>query len=310
MQAPIMTDMRDPRELKPHPDNPRGEIDPDSDEISRLADDIAKHKIIQPLVINSKGQILAGHRRRVAAIRAGLDEVPVVYRELSGSEFIEEIFLSENMQRQDLSPLEEARAIAAVKSKWEKQTKNKVTTADLARRTQIPTHTIRARLNILQLPGRIQNLFHICELPVNSATQLARLAEWPEEVEKFADRMVTRQITSASLDALITRRMHELQRTADNEATLNRKPKLARVKQYYPENSHTPVLTRKVVVENLAKRPRGSVTIFNLTKIFDATCCSCGLMGTESVCLSCPLPRFVNGLIGRADNTGDLEDDE
>ncbi len=310
----LTNNFRDPRSLRAHPDNPRGEIDPDSAEITFLADDILKHGVIQPIVINSKDMILAGHRRTVAAIRAGLATVPVVLRELSGSEFIEEIFLSENMQRQDLSPLEEARAIAAVKRKMEKQQKRAVGVTELARRIQMPKHTITSRLAILKLPERVQNLFHISEMPINSALQLVRLEQWPDEIEKFADRMVTRQITLASLDALITRRMHALQREMDDQAILDREPKLERIKQRYPENSHTPVLTREVVTENLNKRLQGSVSMFNVKAVLDSVCCSCGMMGNQSVCVSCPLPKFVNGLIGRSNGNGhesaDDDDDE
>ncbi len=292
--------LRDPRDLKPHRDNPRGVIDPESEEITRLADDILKNGVIQPIVVNSKNEVLAGHRRRVAAIRAGLPEVPVVYRELTGSQFIEEIFLSENMQRQDLSPLEEARAIDAVAKKWEKQSKKTVTVADLSRRLHIPKGTVTSRLAILKLPTRIQHFFHIWEIPVNSATQLIRLLEWPDEVEKFADRLVTRQIAAKSLDALITRRMHDLQRQDDNQKTIDRQPKLERIQKQYVTNHHTPVVTRETVLDSLSKR-RGSISLHNLQVVLDSTCCSCGMIGNQSVCLSCPLPKFINGVLGRAD---------
>lgn len=297
--------MRNPAELRPHPDNPRGEIDPDAQEIVDLTDDIIRNGIIQPLVVTSKGWILAGHRRQIAAIKAGLAQVPTIERELSGSQFAEEIFLSENMHRQDLSPLEEARTIAAVKAKLEKQSKKSVAITDLARRLNLQKSMITQRLTILRLPERVQNLFHIGEIPLRSATQLARLVDWPDEIEKFADRMVTRQITFASLDALITRRMRDLNGQKDNDATLARDESLTRIARRYPENSHTPVLTRETVVENLGKKLQGSISMFNVKVVLDSVCCSCGMMGSQSVCLSCPLPRFVNGLIGRANNAGE-----
>lgn len=310
----MTTDLRDPKSLRPHPDNPRGEIDPASEEIVSLAADIAKRGVLQPLVISSTGVIHIGHRRRIAAISAGLDLVPVIIRDLKSSEFVEEIFLAENMQRQDLSPLEEARAIAAVKKKLEKQTKNKVTKADLGRRLQIGEYTISLRLAILVLPERVQKLFHLCELPVNSAAQLARLKDWPEEVEKFADRLVTRQLTLRSLAAVIDRRIKDLSQLRDNEAILAREPRMQRIHQNNPEGIHTPALTREIVIKNLAAKGQGSVSLFNLSKVLDSTCCSCGMMGTPAVCLNCPLPKFVNGLIGRADTTGksgtDFEDEE
>ncbi len=303
METTLTTEYRDPRELRPHPDNPRGEIDPASPEIQELAADIGKHGVLQPLVISSSGVVHIGHRRRVASIVAGLDRVPVIVRDLKGREIVEEIFLAENMQRQNLSPLEEARAIAAVKRSMEKQTKNQVTNADLGRRLQINNHTISLRLSILQLPERVQHLFHILELPVNSSNQLARLKDWPEEVEIFADRLLTRQLTFKSLPPVIDKRIRFLQQLKDNEATLAREPKMRQIKSAFPQTSFTPSLTREVVVENLDRKGQGAVSLFNLKLVMDQTCCSCGMMGNNAVCLSCPLPKFVNGLLGRADTT-------
>lgn len=175
---------------------------------------------------------------------------------------------------------------------------------DLARRLQIGSQTIALRLAILDLPERVQRFFHLLDLPVNSSTQLARLSKWPEEVKKVADRLVTRQLTLRSLPAVIDRRIKDLNQLSDSEAILAREPRMRNIQRHHPENLHTPALTRAIVVENLAKKGQGSVSLFNLSKVLDSTCCNCGMMGTPAVCLNCPLPKFVNGLIGRADANG------
>lgn len=208
--AVLQTDLRNPAELIPHPDNPRGEIDADAPEIVRLSEDIVRRGLIQPIVITPDGKILAGHRRRIAAIRAGLELVPVVIRTLEKHEFAEEFFIAENMQRQDLSPLEEAVVINALHLKLEKEWKRKVTQADLARRLDMPSNTVGLRLLILKLPERVQKLFHLMELPLNSSRELHRLVEWPDEVEKIADKIVMRQITLKSLNKVISRRLQML----------------------------------------------------------------------------------------------------
>lgn len=293
---------RDPADLRQHPDNPRGVIDHNSPEIERLAEDIAKHGILQPIVITSDGTIIAGHRRHTAALRLGLTQVPVMVRDLQSDEYVEEIFLSENVQRQDLSALEEAKAISAVKKKLEKRTKAEVTFKELSRCLNIPSTTIRLRLCILELSPRIQQLYHQGDLPLASPAQLCRMLQWPEEIEKIADKMVTRQITQASLDTIITRRMHELQQADDNEKILARDEKLKRIKKAHPETHRTPPLTRAVAYENLSSKMPGSISIASIKSVLDTTCCTCGMLGNEPVCLSCPLPRFVNGLAGRADS--------
>ncbi len=97
-------------EIEPNRDQPRKEFD--STALSELADSISQHGILQPLLLRpmvSGGyRIVAGERRWRAARMAGLSEVPAVVREMTDAE--EMLFaLIENLQREDLSPLEEAR---------------------------------------------------------------------------------------------------------------------------------------------------------------------------------------------------------
>ncbi len=297
----FQTDLRAPQELKPNPANPRGIIDDDTPEIQSLARDIRERGLIQPIVITPENLILAGHRRHRASLIAGIEFVPVVIRILRPGEFAEDFFLAENAQRQDLSPLEEARAIFALMRKLEKTTKKTVTRKDLARRLNMNAITISERLSILQFSDRVQLLFHHAELPLGSATKLLKLIDFPEEIEKFADRMVTRQVTLNSLDALIARRLPELEKNRDNEATLARHSKLEKIKRIFPENSHPkPPMTRNLAMENLRSNSAKQIDLFKVQVLFDQTCCNCGMMGNESVCLNCPLPKFINGICGRA----------
>lgn len=291
---------RDPRELKPHPDNPRSQIDETSDEFISLLEGISKHGVLQPLVISTNDLIFIGHRRQRAAIKAGLDKVPIVYRDLKGDEFAEEIFLEENMKRQALSPLEEAKAIASFKKKFEKKTKKTLGRSDLARRLNLPPYTISERLAILDLPQSVHSYFDKSEIPIRSSVMLSRLKEWPEEVEKIAAMLVTHKVKVKELDGVITTRIRALDTQRANEAQLAREPRLQRIRESDGASSHTPLLTREVVMDNLAAKGQGCVSMFDLKVVLDATCCSCGMIDNHSVCLNCPLPRFVNGLIGRA----------
>ena len=292
---------RNPAELKPHPKNPRGEIDTESPGFLDFVEDIRRRGIIQPIVITPDNRILAGHRRREAAIAAGLETVQVVIRELKKGEFAEDFFIAENMQRQDLSPLEEARAIFALQSKLERKTKRVVSQKDLSRRLNLSTAVIRERLAILEMPERVQKLFHIAEIPLNSATKLLKLKDFPEEIEKFADRLATRQISLKNLDTLIIRRLPALNEQLVNEKTLERQPKLERIQRRFPENHHTPAVTRQSVLDSLTKDSNRRISLHTVKAVLEQTCCNCGMMGNDSVCLSCPLPKFVGGVIGRSD---------
>ena len=97
--------------LHPSPNNPRKHFA--DGELDELAQSIRDKGLLQPLVVRSRPdgeyEIVADERRRRAAQRAGLHEVPVLIRELSDGEALE-IALIENIQRTDLNPLEEARA--------------------------------------------------------------------------------------------------------------------------------------------------------------------------------------------------------
>ncbi|MEW8384018.1 MAG: ParB/RepB/Spo0J family partition protein, partial [Candidatus Thiodiazotropha taylori] len=92
---------------------PRREFDPDS--LRELADSIAAQGVIQPVVVraveNDRYELIAGERRWRAAQQAGLDEIPVVIKEVT-EEAAMAMGLIENIQREDLNPLEEANALS------------------------------------------------------------------------------------------------------------------------------------------------------------------------------------------------------
>ena len=95
--------------VEPNPDQPRQDFDPE--ELQSLADSIAVHGIVQPLTVreleNGYYQIIAGERRWRAARMSGLNEVPAVIIEADDKK-VTELALIENLQRQDLNPVEEA----------------------------------------------------------------------------------------------------------------------------------------------------------------------------------------------------------
>ena len=96
--------------LEPNHGQPRKHFDEEA--LAELADSIRQFGLLQPILVQSRGahyEIIAGERRWRAAKRAGLTEIPVIIKDLSDLEIIE-ISLIENIQREDLNPIEEARA--------------------------------------------------------------------------------------------------------------------------------------------------------------------------------------------------------
>ena len=137
-------------EITPNKDQPRKTFNPD--ELAELTDSIKQNGILQPLLVRKKGtsyEIVAGERRYQAARAAGLTEVPVVIREISDDEVFK-LALIENLQRSDLSPLEEARGYKQlIKEKG-------LTQEELAKALSKSRSAITNTLRLLDLPKEVQ----------------------------------------------------------------------------------------------------------------------------------------------------------
>jgi ParB/RepB/Spo0J family partition protein len=135
--------------LLDHPDNPRASLG----DLKELSDSIVTQGILQPLVAvpsDTEGSyvIVAGHRRAAAARLAGVDTVPVVIRRDLGASAQVEVMLVENVQRADLAPVEQARALQSLVDLGLSQ-------RDIAARTGIAQGTVSKRLALLDLPTSI-----------------------------------------------------------------------------------------------------------------------------------------------------------
>lgn len=139
-------------EIKPNKGQPRKTFRPE--ELAELTDSIKQNGILQPLLVRKKGsgyEIVAGERRYQAAKAAGLSEVPVVIREISDDEVFK-LALIENLQRSDLSPLEEAQGYRQlIKEKG-------LTQEELAKILSKSRSAITNTLRLLDLPEEVQGL--------------------------------------------------------------------------------------------------------------------------------------------------------
>ena len=136
-------------ELEPNRDQPRKQF---SDEaIQTLADSIQQYGMIQPILVRPLGlnyQIVAGERRWRAARMLGMDEVPVVIRELTDEETMA-VALIENLQREDLNPLEEANAYAQLMDMFH------LTQEEVAKRVGKSRSAVANSLRLLKLPSDV-----------------------------------------------------------------------------------------------------------------------------------------------------------
>lgn len=139
-------------DLRPNPYQPRKHFDDEA--LAELKESVLQHGILQPLIVRKslKGyDIVAGERRFRAAKLAGLDTVPAIVRELSEA-LMREIALLENLQREDLSPLEEAQAYDSLLKHLD------LTQEQLAKRLGKSRPHIANHLRLLTLPENIQQL--------------------------------------------------------------------------------------------------------------------------------------------------------
>ncbi len=173
-------------EIEPNKNQPRKEFDEQA--LSELADSIREHGIIQPLLVrpqaNGGYQLIAGERRWRAARMVGLTEVPVVIREMTETEVME-IALIENLQREDLNPLEEANGYKELMNACG------LTQEQVAKRVGKSRSAIANSLRLLNLPSELRPYLSRGTLSaghakailgLDSAEQMVKLAT--EAVEK------------------------------------------------------------------------------------------------------------------------------
>ena len=138
--------------IEPNSGQPRKDFN--SELIQELADSIKKYGVLQPLLVQKKdehNEIIAGERRWRAAKEAGLKEVPVVIREYTKQQSME-IALIENVQREDLNPIEEAMAYQQLMQEFE------LTQEEIAERVSKSRVTITNSMRLLKLDKRVQEM--------------------------------------------------------------------------------------------------------------------------------------------------------
>ncbi|HEX2436631.1 MAG TPA: ParB/RepB/Spo0J family partition protein [Solirubrobacterales bacterium] len=145
--------------IRPNPDQPRSRIDDDG--IGDLAASVAAAGIVQPLIVrplsNGTYELIAGERRWRAAQQAGLDEVPALVRDEEDAERLQ-VALVENMAREDLNPVDEARACAALVEDLG------LSKEELARRLGRSRAAISNLVRLLDLPDEVVDLLRSGEL--------------------------------------------------------------------------------------------------------------------------------------------------
>ena len=172
--------------LRPNPRQPRQSID--EQDLSDLAASIKEKGVLQPLVVRKADEqdgayeIIAGERRFRAAQMAGLATVPVVIKDVSPEEVLE-LALIENIQRKDLTPIEEALAYKRLLEEYG------ITQQELSKRVGKDRSTIANSLRLLKLPSDIQEDIAQGHISMGHARALLMLEGLKEAMYSLRDRI-------------------------------------------------------------------------------------------------------------------------
>ncbi len=184
-------------EIEPNHDQPRKIFDEKA--LTELADSIAQHGVLQPLVVrpmtNGGYQLVAGERRWRAARIAGLSEVPVIIKELTDEETIE-IAMVENLQREDLNPLEEALGYSYMMQELN------ITQEEAAEKVGKSRPAIANSLRLLKLPEEIQEMVKNNLISAGHARALLGFAK-ESDMLATANLIIKEDISVRQIEALV-----------------------------------------------------------------------------------------------------------
>lgn len=183
--------------IEPNKKQPRALFDEKA--LSELADSIASNGVLQPLLVRPIGeeryQIVAGERRWRASRMAGLTEIPVIIKDMEDIEAME-IALIENLQREDLSPIEEAKGYKVLIDKY------KLTQEETSKAVGKSRPAVSNSLRILTLPPEVINMIESGEITPGHARALLSLKE-SNEIKKLAEEICSKGLSVRQVEMLL-----------------------------------------------------------------------------------------------------------
>ena len=190
---PFMVDIR---KVEPNPDQPRRHFAPEA--IEELSQSIKEFGIVQPLIVQDNGghyTIIAGERRYRAARLAKIPQVPVIIKAYTEMEVLQ-VALIENIQRQDLTPIEEAKCYKRLMDEFF------FSVEDVAAKLGKSKHTVISHLHLLELGEHAQNLASEGKLTASHAKVLL-VVEDPDLQTKCASKIVEEGLSVRAAEVMI-----------------------------------------------------------------------------------------------------------
>ena len=182
-------------EIRPNPYQPRKVFD--KSELEELANSIKENGVFQPILVRkslSGYELVAGERRLRASKLAGLKEIPVIIKDFNDTQMME-ISLLENIQRKDLSPIEEANAYNQLIKKLN------YTQEELAKRLGKSRTNITNMLRLLALPSEVQDMVNSNKLSYGQARTLLALDD-KDQIIELANKTIKEGLSVRQLEQL------------------------------------------------------------------------------------------------------------
>jgi len=237
-------------EIVPNPYQPRKNFD--EEKLHELAASIKEHGVVEPLIVRKKGkkyELVAGERRLRAAKIAGLEKVPIVIKEYDNTQLMQ-IALIENIQRDDLNPIEEANAI------FKLMTECKLTQEQVAEKIGRSRPAIANMLRILNMPVETQEYISLGKMSVGQAKVIAGLANQEQQlavakqaVEKGWSARIVEDVVRQLKEGKVLQVICEVREKKDKEE--KKEPKNKETTIFYKdyENKLIEILGTKVKVQ-------------------------------------------------------------
>ena len=256
--------------IEPRADQPRKKFDREA--LEALSESIAQHGLIQPVAVREAAggffEIIAGERRWRASKMAGLTEIPVVI--LSADEKkASELALVENIQREDLDPIEEAKAYREIAEKY------KYTQEDIARIVGKSRPSVANALRLLDLPESVMTLVADGKLSAGHAKVLLSLPD-PSLVEECASIVCERGLSVRECEVLVrkTAKAYAQKKDDDDDTPISEEDKPINYSKVL-EGKASAMMGRRVKIVSTGKNKRVELSYENdsdLESILESLC--------------------------------------
>ena len=236
--------------VEPNREQPRKNFDEDA--LQELADSIKQYGLLQPILVQDRKdyyEIIAGERRWRAAKLAGLKEVPVIIKDYTEQEIME-ISLIENIQREDLNPVEEALAYKRLLEEFH------LKQDELAERVSKSRTTITNSMRLLKLCDYVQQMIIDGKLTTGHARALISI-ENEEQQKQLAEQIFDEKLSVREVE----KRVKELLNPKEQKAKKEEIPKNIQYIYEDVENKLKEKLSRKVAINAKGKNGTGKIEI-------------------------------------------------